>query len=59
MVEAADSPAGRWGEARGNVAVVPAGEGTRVEWYVPWFLVKGTLFHFFPALWPYLGGVLP
>lgn len=59
MVEAADSPAGRWAEAKGNVSVVPAGEGTRVEWYVPWFLVKGCLFHFFPGLWPYLGGVLP
>jgi hypothetical protein len=59
MVEAADSPAGRWTEAKGNVSVVPAGEGTRIEWYVPWFLVKGCLFHFFPGLWPYLGGVLP
>jgi hypothetical protein len=59
MVEAADSPAGRWAEAKGNVSVVPAGEGTRVEWYVPWFLVKGCLFHFWPGLWPYLGGVLP
>lgn len=59
MVEAADSPAGMWEEAKGNVSVVPAGEGTRVEWYVPWFLVKGCLFHFFPGLWPYLGGVLP
>lgn len=59
MVEAADSPAGRWAEAKGNVSVVPAGEGTRVEWYVPWFLVKGCLFHFLPGLYPYLGEVLP
>lgn len=59
MVEAADSPAGRWAEAQGNVSVVPAGEGTRVEWYVPWFLVKGCLFHYLPGLYPYLSGVLP
>ncbi|GAB7335289.1 hypothetical protein MBLNU13_g07694t1 [Cladosporium sp. NU13] len=31
MVEAADSPAGTWAEAKGNVSVVPAGEGTRIE----------------------------
>ncbi|KAM0711800.1 hypothetical protein Q7P35_001169 [Cladosporium inversicolor] len=59
MVEAATSPAGRWAEAQGNVSVVPAGESTRVEWYVPWFLAKGCLFHFLPGLYPYLGGVLP
>ena len=59
MVEAADSPKGRWAEAKGNVSVVPAGEGTRIEWYVPWFLVKGCLFHFLPGLWPYLGELLP
>ena len=59
MVEAADSPAGTWAEAKGNVSVVPAREGTRTEWYVPWFLVKGCLFHFLPGLYPYLGDVLP
>jgi uncharacterized protein YbjT (DUF2867 family) len=59
MVEAADSPAGKWAEAKGNVSVVPARKGTRVEWYVPWFLVKGCLWHFAPGLWPYLKGVLP
>ena len=59
MVEAADSLAGRWVEAKGNVSVVPAREGTRVEWYVPWFLLKGCLWHFLPGLWPYLKGVLP
>ena len=59
MVEAADSPAGTWAEAKGNVSVVPAGEGTRIEWYVPWFLVKGCLFHFLPGLYPYLGSFLP
>lgn len=59
MVEAADSPAGTWAEAKGNVSVVPAGEGTRIEWYVPWFLVKGCLFHFLPGLYPYIGGFLP
>jgi len=59
MVEAADSPAGTWAEVKGNVSVVPAGEGTRIEWYVPWFLVKGCLFHFLPGLYPYLGSVLP
>ena len=59
MVEAADAPAGTWAEAKGNVSVVPAGQGTRIEWYVPWFLVKGCLFHFLPGLYPYLGDVLP
>ena len=59
MVEAADSPSGTWAEVKGNVSVVPAGEGTRIEWYVPWFLVKGCLFHFLPGLYPYLGSVLP
>lgn len=59
MVEAADSAAGTWNEARGNVSVVPAREGTRVEWYVPWFLLKGCLYHFVPAAYPYLVGILP
>jgi hypothetical protein len=59
MVEAANSESGAWAEADGNVSVVPAREGTRVEWYVPWFLVKGCLYHFFPAAYPYLVKVLP
>jgi putative NADH-flavin reductase len=59
MVDAADSKVGIWAEARGNVSVVPAREGTRVEWYVPWYLVKGSLYHFFPAAYPYLVKVLP
>jgi putative NADH-flavin reductase len=59
MVEAADSATSAWAEAKGNVSVVPAKEGTRVEWYVPWFLVKGCLYHFFPAAYPYLVKVLP
>jgi putative NADH-flavin reductase len=59
MVEAADSEKGVWAEAKGNVSVVPAREGTRIEWYVPWFLVKGSLFHYFPAVYPYLVGILP
>lgn len=57
--EVADSPAGTWTEAKENVSVVPAWEDTRIEWYVPWFLVKGCLFHFFLGLYPYLGSVLP
>lgn len=59
MVEAADSDAGAWDDAKGNVSVVPARDGTRIEWYVPWYLVKGLLFHFLPGLYPYLIGVLP
>jgi hypothetical protein len=59
MVDAADSKVGVWAEAKGNVSVVPAREGTRVEWYVPWYLVKGSLYHFFPAAYPYLVKVLP
>ena len=59
MVEAADSPAGKWAEAKGNVSVVPAREGTRIEWYVPWYLVKGCLYHYFPGAYPYLIGILP
>ena len=59
MVEAADSPAGKWEGAKGNVSVVPAREGTRIEWYVPWYLVKGCLYHFFPAVYPYLVKILP
>lgn len=59
MVEAADSEKGVWDDAKGNVSVVPAREGTRVEWYVPWYLVKGSLFHFLPASYPWLINVLP
>ena len=59
MVEVADSEAGKWAAARGNVSVVPAREGTRIEWYVPWFFVRGCLWHFFPGLYPYSAKVLP
>lgn len=59
MVEVADSEAGKWQAARGNVSVVPAREGTKIEWYVPWFFLRGCLWHFFPWLHPYLANVLP
>ncbi|KAK5171859.1 uncharacterized protein LTR77_003495 [Saxophila tyrrhenica] len=42
-----------------NISVIPATEGTRIEWGVPYYLFKGLLIHWLPGLYPYISNWLP
>lgn len=57
MVEVADADDDKWDMQ--NVSVVPATSGTGIEWKVPYFVLKGSLWHFMPWLYPYLSVWLP
>ena len=57
MVEVADADDDKWDMQ--NVSVVPASPGTRVEWRVPYFALKGALCHYMPFLYPYVSSWLP
>ena len=49
MVEIADTEGDAW---RGkNVSVLPTSPNVKIEWWVPWFLVKGLICTFFPGLY--------
>jgi hypothetical protein len=52
MIQCADEGE-RWDGAHVSV-VLAKGAKARIEWWVPVFLVKGTLCHYFPLLYPYL-----
>jgi putative NADH-flavin reductase len=54
MVEVTETNDGRWDQV--NVSVLPTAKKTKVEWAVPWYIVKGLFFHYFPWMWPYLMG---
>lgn len=53
MVEIADAEGEGW-DGR-DVSVVPTAEDVRIEWWAPYYLFRGLLFHFFPSAYPLLG----
>ena len=57
MVEVAEADDDKWDLK--SVSVRPASPGTGFEWRIPYFAVKGALWHFLPWLYPYLSGWLP
>lgn len=52
MVEVGEADDERWDGK--NVSVLPAAPGTRIEYRVPYWMVKGLLCHFFPWIYPYI-----
>jgi len=54
MVEVAEEDDDYW-EMK-NVSVLPTAKDVKIEWWVPWYMAKGLLFHFCPGLYPYLMG---
>lgn len=57
MVEVGQEGSDKWNLQ--NVSVRPASPGTKIEWRVPLFLMKGLLYHFLPFTYPYLQPWLP
>jgi putative NADH-flavin reductase len=53
MIECADEEGERWDGAHVSV-VLKDGKRARIEWWVPVYMVKGMLCHFFPWLYPYV-----
>jgi len=56
-VEIADMDDDKWDME--DVSVCPATPGTRFESKVPYFVLRGLLFHFLPWSYPYVTSWLP
>ncbi|KAK3057776.1 hypothetical protein LTR09_000851 [Extremus antarcticus] len=57
MVDVAEADDDRWDLK--NVSVVPTSKGTKVEWGVPYYMLKGLLCHACPWLYPTIATWLP